>query len=253
MNEVLFGPLPYEEILQVVAERIRSEKEGLFPTRAEAVAVEGLSNTGKSMLAKRLGFCLNERNVDTLFIEGDLFQKSREESMEAYASVLVGVANGRGVPDDFPSRVWNYGKMQTELLDPIGRFNESSDLVTALTMRNVLSEKKAGTEHDETYTLTRGTIAFIAGMYLRQLPQFDRVLFLDAAPETVIQRKIERTARTGVSRNPEVTRRMVSQIEVPAMRVHLDKNRVQAGLVLDTNDFERVMGYRLEGYSSPYY
>ncbi|MEK6858817.1 MAG: hypothetical protein AABX53_02815 [Nanoarchaeota archaeon] len=253
MNELLFGPLPYEAGLQIVAERVVSEKRALFPLRAMTVAVEGLSNTGKSTLAKRLEFCLNEGEIGTLFIEGDLFQKSREESMEAYASVLVGVANGRGVPDDFPSRVWNYGKMQTELLDPIGRFNESSDLVTALTMRNVLSEKKAGTEHDETYTLTRRTIAFIAGMYLRQLPQFDRVLFLDAAPETVIQRKIERTARTGVSRNPEVTRRMVSQIEVPAMRVHLDKNRVQAGLVLDTNDFERVMGYRLEGYSSPYY
>lgn len=255
MNNLLFGPLSYEACLQVLVEKISSEKQAQFDKRAMTLAVEGLSNTGKSFLAKRIAQRLHDLSFRTLFIEGDLFQRSREESMREYRFALAEIAQGADVPKDFHSRIWDYEKMHAELFLPLRKFNRGADLEAMLRLRNVLVEKKPGTEHDESYLVDRNTVTLISGMYLRHLygVGFDRVLFLDADPEKIIQRKLERTARIGVARDPEITRQMVLDIEVPVMQTCLAAIRSIEGLVLDTNDFEQIRGYSLEGYQSPYY
>ena len=252
MNELIFGPDSYAESVQRVSDRLAYEKRTWHLQTAMSVALEGLSNTGKSTLARRLEEKLRGDCLNVVHLEGDLFQKSREESMLMYCQLLEEVEKGASVPDDFPSRVWNYDKMKMELLIPLRSFQQDNEERGRIVLKDVLNEKKTGTEHTETYDIDRNTLILTSGIYLRHLPEFNFVLFLDADFEVIVQRKLDRTTKLGVVRDPSLTRKMVKLLELPVMKKHLANSRIPEGIVLDVTDFEKIRGFNIAGYTSPH-
>ena len=252
MNEGYWKNASYDEAVHRISEKLASEKQTRHLNDAMHVAIEGLSNTGKSTLSKSLESKLRDSNFKVVSIEGDLFQKGREETMLVYRRVLEELGKGIPVPSDFPSQVWNYHKMQYELFAPLDSFKENRADSGRIVLNNVLIGKKPGTEHTETYEVDRETLVLTSGMYLRHMRGFDFVLFLDADPEVLIERKIRRDASLGVKRDPNMTRDMVERIEVPAMKKHLAESKNGKGVAVDVNDFNSVSGFNLDNYTSPY-
>lgn len=159
--------------------------------------MEGLSCSGKSTLAFRLEEKLKAYSLSAVVIEGDLFQKSREESMITYKTAIANIEGGEQLELDFPERIWDYGKMGREIFFVVHGFNESELPNGEIILRRVLEEKKPNTEHDKRYSIGRDTIVIIAGMYLRHISSFDFIIHLEADPEVCNERKIKRTLVLG--------------------------------------------------------
>lgn len=252
-NTLRFGEVSFDEAIDLVTNVLANEKQVNYRDRAFLTGIEGLSSTGKSTMAGKLERALQSRALNALAIEGDLFQRSREESMKKYVQLLSAVENGEQVPNNFPEGIWDYGKMNRELIHSLEEFNRSGRESENITLKNVLTAKKPGTEHDEVYTIDKRTIVLATGMYLRQVPGFEYIVFLDVSPETSVKRKLERDAKNGVVRDPVVTEKMVRLIEAPIMLRNIQNNPRKKGIVLDVSDFNNITGFDIEGYESPYY
>ena len=103
--------------------------------------------------------------------------------MEVYTALAEQIKKGRTIDvDNFPDKIWRFDKLKEELLDKISGFNSSSQQEVTLELHDVLTNKKDGTEHVETFELTRSTIFLVPGMYLREL-LFDFSVFLEVTPK----------------------------------------------------------------------
>jgi len=224
-------------ITSLVADKVLSFKESYARDKAISVSIEGLSNSGKSTFGRDLSENLESEGHQTLLLEGDKYHVGYTLAMEIYRRLTVSIKDGGQLPENFPSLIWRFETLKNQTLDRILEFNTSKQESAALELNGVLTDKKDGTEHDETYALDRNTIVVMPAIFLRHLEGFDYSIFLEISPETSIKRKIARAHRKRDKRDPKVTSDMVNLIEYPAMVYHNSITR-PPNLTLDMNDFE---------------
>ena len=223
------------------------------PNRVLKTAIEGLSNTGKSTLGETLERRTASEGSRCVSIDADKFHYGKKPAMEVYNDLIVRRQRGEGLPPDLPGKIWDYGKLERQLFGPIARFEATTAPETTITLTSVLAEKVDGTEHDESYTLDRNTTLLVPGMYLRHLPEFDFIIYLQADTETLIRRKFERSARVSFARDPSITRNMVELIEYPVMMERINRYPLRRGIVLDTTDFGNVRILSGEGIPTSWF
>jgi hypothetical protein len=229
------GGVSMAEAIQLIADQLLSLKKTKFPNSAMTVALEGLSNTGKSTLGAQLG----THSPQILFVEGDLFHRGTAIAMPVYERLIKSISAGKRVPRNFPTLIWNFTKLRRQLLTAVESFNNSREHSCTLELTNVLENKKSGTEHTRSYTLDRNSIVLVTGMYLRQL-RFDQYLYLTADPDVTIARKIDRGRADGKPRDPSLTRNMVELIEHPALLDYHRQHPVLEQIIINTTCFDRV-------------
>lgn len=224
----------YEALLVYLANEI----EGLN-CELPIVSIDGLSNSGKSTLSDRLAFVLSQMGLHALNIEGDLFHRGKIKGMTVYNELIEQISNSYTLPDDFVPRVWNFKKLENDLLVPIQTFRSSDDESLEVVLHDVLDKKADGSEHNETYELTGDSVILMPGMYISRSELINYRIFLDASVDVLIHRKIERSEKVGFKRDPKVTRDMVELIESPTMINHYENYlKGRKGVIIHTDDFK---------------
>src|SRR3989344_8119637 len=104
---------------------LQEEKERHHESTAMAVAIEGLSSTGKTTLAQGLTAALSGQDRPSILVEGDTFQQGISAGMQIYYDIFAALDRGEPVPEEFPDRIWDYGKLRREMMLPLGEFNAS--------------------------------------------------------------------------------------------------------------------------------
>lgn len=228
----------YEEAISQVGVIIGEERTTRYGNGVMTVGVEGLSRSGKTTLADSLG----NKVSGAIVIDGDKFQMGRETGMRVYTLLLESAREGGQILVDFYNDVWRYGMMREQLLNPLAEFNRSGERSRDIALRGVIDHttKREDSAHDETYTVTRDSIVVVPAMFLRQIDDFSFMITLNITPETSVSRKLERDKTKGVKRDPATTREMVMLVEAPVMNHNLGAYKVESGITIDTNDFERV-------------
>lgn len=195
-------------------EILARKKEG----KVMIVSVEGLSCAGKSTLCRELGY--DDECVKIL--ECDKFFAGREKATKMFDEMFSGVRD----KGDYPSKFWDYEKMQS-VIDSVIEFNESDDDddEKEFLLKDVLSEKKDGTEHDETLVLCKDDILLVAGVMVRHLNGIDLCVKIETDPDECIQRKILRRKEKGIGRSAEEAIRQMKEVEIPAMKKFDDEQR----------------------------
>ena len=223
------------QMTREIAVWLQQEKDVEYPNKVMVEAIEGLSNSGKATLALNLVKELKE----SVCIEADLFHYGRSKTKLVYQEWIKKAKGGQAIPENLPSLIWNYKKMQVELFDAIRRFNDFGEKFFHLILHDVLKEKMDGTEYDESYLITTQTIILVPGMYLRNTERFDRTILLDASLSSTVERKIDRSKQLGIQRDPIETREMVELVELPAMEKNIARYSPE-GIRVSTSDFEKV-------------
>lgn len=227
--------LSYHEMVSQVANLLKKEKE---KGRVLLVYVEGLSNSGKSTLINSL-----EKELENcIAIEGDLFHYGRDKTTLIYSDCLEKIRNGEKPDYDHGllSTLWNFQKMENELVEPIKEFNKDASAKKIITLTNILEDKISNTEHDRTYEINKDSIILVSGMYLRQIKGFDYIIYLNINSDSSINRKIERGKVLGLNRDPQTTHDMVKLVELPMMEKHNKMYPITKGVIIDLDDFDNI-------------
>lgn len=204
------------------------------------VAIEGLSNSGKSTLAQNLEMAIHSQRHHAFVLEGDKFHVGKEKAMRVYRELIDDVRNGGKVPEDFPERIWRFDEIREQVISPIERFNANTRSSQSLNLHHLLTNKADGSDHEEKYSLTRDTTILMPSMFLRGAGQFDYIVQLDITPQTSVQRKIVRDKRIGYARDPQTTRDMVELLELHAIQRYHAQHPISHGVIVDMNDYGNI-------------
>ena len=241
-NETITGPYSYDSAILETARLLTDVKRVQYSDKLMLIGLEGLSNAGKSSFSSRLERELTRDSQTCFSIEGDGFHQGREKLKPAYQELIADLEKGGEIPEDFIFKMWRYPEIQSQLIDWHNNFNNSSLSRATLVLNGLLKDKKDGSEHSETYEVSRDTTILVPAHYLRHLPGFDFFVYLEISPQTSAQRKIERDKKIGSQRDPETTRKMVEMIEYPIMLKQRASYPLEPGkeIIVDMNDFNRI-------------
>lgn len=236
-----YGPGSYDGAVAHLSNVLSSEKKRHYSSQAMIVGLEGPSNSGKTTLAEHLKNSVHSNSLEMVVIEGDRFQVIKPEGMKVYEATLEALDKGEEVPEDFPERIWRYDEMKTQLFDKVKSFNQADFPHSALLLYNTISsDKMTYNDSPEQHPLSRDTVVVVPGMYLRHLPNFDMIFELQVDPEISVARKIERDKERQYPRPPELTRRMVVDIEHGISKKRRDQYEIKRGATMNTDDFNSV-------------
>ena len=88
--------------------------------------------------------------------------------------------------------------------------------------------------------VTKENIILVPGMYLRQLNYFDFIIYLDSDIDVLVERKIARSEKLEIKRDPKITKSMITMLEHPVMEEIIRNNLVKDIIQINTTDFENV-------------
>ncbi|EKD43097.1 MAG: hypothetical protein ACD_72C00462G0005 [uncultured bacterium] len=231
----------YFETVDKLSAWLQDKKNKDFSNKVMVVGIEGLCGSGKSTLSADLVFKVTNAGCESLIIEADLFHFGRDTVHKLYSNVIDAIHAGYLQKCDFHHLItWKTHQLQSQVLDKIKAFNASNDTDIEMVVENVLTNKTNGTEHNESFQISRKNIVFIPGTFLRYYNNLDFIIYLDIDPKISIERKQARTKNENILRSDELTQNIISMLEQPTFEALNKKIARKPDAVVNMNDFEAV-------------